>query len=649
MAEKLEFDLTVTNNQLSKALGDGSKQAGLLENSLSTALGVFGGNLALKGLELLKDGLGEVVAFGRESVKAFSEQEDALNQLGQALKASGEFSNTAVDDFNSFASALQKSSVYGDELVISQLAIAKAFGASNNQAKALVQAAANLSATFGGDLGSNVEKLGKTLNGTLGKLAQYIPELKNLTKEQLAAGAAADIINEKFGGSAAAQLNTYSGSVTAASNAFSDMQEEVGRFIAKNSVTMGSLSGLKSGFEAMGLAIKNFNDYLGVGLTPIQEQKKQLGELGAEYNKLVTAVESLKKMKEATEKFKHEGDEAANLERIKELDVAIIDAEQRQNEILKERQTLRSGLLKDKEVAADTANAGGRGQIDDSTLDNRKKLNNELLALDNQLALERNNLDVELQNSKIADDQTRQAEELQRIIDFNTTKTELEFQLREANLATMQEGTDKELEMKKLAQEKELALLKVRNDGLVKMSNLQRETEKKDSANKIALQQATASTITGILGASANAASVIFKDGSKEQFIIQKAAALAQAIVAMNLATAMANTIPPPGNIPAIAAARANGMIAISGIVAASIKGFADGGIIGNSNGASMGPDNRVATVRDGEMILNAQQQKNLFDMIASGGGSGDIVIQIDGDTIFRVVRNKIKQGYKLS
>lgn len=45
-------------------------------------------------------------------------------------------------------------------------------------------------------------------------------------------------------------------------------------------------------------------------------------------------------------------------------------------------------------------------------------------------------------------------------------------------------------------------------------------------------------------------------------------------------------------------------------------KGFASGGIVGQAGGASMGPDNTTIKARDGEMVLNAEQQKNLFDFI---------------------------------
>ena len=54
-------------------------------------------------------------------------------------------------------------------------------------------------------------------------------------------------------------------------------------------------------------------------------------------------------------------------------------------------------------------------------------------------------------------------------------------------------------------------------------------------------------------------------------------------------------------------------------------------------------------SVRDGEVVLNASQQKKLFDMINGGNaGSGDIVVQIDGREVFRAVKSQIQAGNRL-
>jgi hypothetical protein len=48
-------------------------------------------------------------------------------------------------------------------------------------------------------------------------------------------------------------------------------------------------------------------------------------------------------------------------------------------------------------------------------------------------------------------------------------------------------------------------------------------------------------------------------------------------------------------------------------------------------------------------MVLNADQQKSLFDMINSGANGGDVIVQVDGREIARAVRSQVQQGYRLA
>jgi hypothetical protein len=638
MASQLEFELKVSKDELSKSLKQSIKDAFDLEGALTTAIGVFGGNLFTKAFDAIGDGFRETIQFAKESVKAYSEQEDALNRLSQALRAAGSFSDGAMDDFSAFASTMQKASKYGDEVVISQIAVAKSFGSTNAGAKDLVQAAANLAATFGGSLEENVTKLGKTLSGTTGRLAQYIPELKNLTTEQLAAGEAARIVNEKFGGAAANELNTYSGRVVSLSNAYSDMQEEIGGVIANAALLKDAQSALGGIISQVTQAIADYRVEQQRQQNGFQETESSVEQLGRSYEELTQKVESLE-------------------QKGKQLPGGLDNFDTAKLKIFRDELTaletqVNNGAIEAKvnDMKAAMANGPDKGpEVPQEVLDARAKMNAEILNLEQQRILEENNLDMEADNAKIVNDQARQQAEIQRILDFNMTKSELEFQMKEAQLATMQEGADKELAIKKLNDEKELAQMKIKNDALIKQANVTRDAEKKASAERIALQQQTATVITGIVGVSANIASVLTKNGSKEQFYIQKAAALSQAGVAMWLAMAQANALPPPANAPALVAAKVNGAVALSGIAATTLQGFATGGVIGDSNGASMGGDNRVVSVRDGEMVLTADQQKVVFDALNTGNfGNQPIIIQIDGVEVFKAVRNQVKKGYKL-
>ena len=102
----------------------------------------------------------------------------------------------------------------------------------------------------------------------------------------------------------------------------------------------------------------------------------------------------------------------------------------------------------------------------------------------------------------------------------------------------------------------------------------------------------------------------------------------------------------------------ANTAISLGAIEASAIQGFANGGVVGGFQGATGGPDNQVATVRSGEMFLNAPQQKQLFDGAngaESGGGNNDavmaalsqpIIIQIDNREIARANRTAVQEGF---
>ena len=178
---------------------------------------------AAKGVAILGAaiaGVGSIAVF--KSIGLAREQEDAVNRLNGALRASGDFSTDASTELQNYASELQKVSTIGDEVALGQLALAKGFGASNEQAKQIVSAAADLSVALGIDLQAATRNVSKTLGGYAGELGEVIPELKNLTQEQLQAGAAIDLIAGKFQGLAQNETKSFSGAIAQAGNNFGD-------------------------------------------------------------------------------------------------------------------------------------------------------------------------------------------------------------------------------------------------------------------------------------------------------------------------------------------------------------------------------------------------------------------------------------------
>jgi hypothetical protein len=117
---------------------------------------------------------------------------------------------------------------------------------------------------------------------------------------------------------------------------------------------------------------------------------------------------------------------------------------------------------------------------------------------------------------------------------------------------------------------------------------------------------------------------------------------------------------PPPFNFVAaglVAAAEAAQAAKVAGI------SFATGGVFGGFNGASLGPDNTTAYVRTGEMILNARQQRNLFDIANTGTGatssnieellgrlitaieSQPVIVNVGGKTVVDTLRSELDSG----
>ena len=113
-------------------------------------------------------------------------------------------------------------------------------------------------------------------------------------------------------------------------------------------------------------------------------------------------------------------------------------------------------------------------------------------------------------------------------------------------------------------------------------------------------------------------------------------AAVGQIILGFAQASVMAAKLGPIGWIAWLGA----GLAAVATTIA-TIKGFADGGII---EGSSYHGDRIVARLNAGEMVLNRKQQANLFraldNGISSNAGGGKVEFEIKGSTLKGVLKN---------
>ena len=216
------------------------KQLSFLEQTSASFFGNLAADFARAGIQSIAQGFRDLFdTFVTEGVAAAQVQEDAINQLNTSLALSGRFSKETSAEFQEYAKSLQQASTAGDEVIIKQLALANNFARSTKQAKDLTQAGLDLAAVTNLTLDSAITNLGKTTGGLVGELGEVLPELKNLTQEELKAGKAIEFVLERFGGAASAQIQTFSGAVTQAGNSFSDLQETIGFAFTESEAIVG--------------------------------------------------------------------------------------------------------------------------------------------------------------------------------------------------------------------------------------------------------------------------------------------------------------------------------------------------------------------------------------------------------------------------
>ena len=145
------------------------------------------------------------------------------------------------------------------------------------------------------------------------------------------------------------------------------------------------------------------------------------------------------------------------------------------------------------------------------------------------------------------------------------------------------------------------------------------------------------------------------KKAAKEQYkiqMVQWAASILQATA--NIAQGVTQAIAQGGVAGLITGSlvAAAGAVQIASIIASkpTPPNFAGGGVIGGMNGASMGADNTYIHARTGEMVVNAAQQKALWEAMnggANGAGGANIVINNSAANIAtaqpKLTRDKIE------
>lgn len=248
MASKVELELTASTSKALSSIqrfsDSSSKALKTVESSFSAIKTVAAAAVGFIAARQIVGGIGSVV-------EAAIKQENAVNKVAIAMKTAGDYSHAALADMQAFAASLEDTTGIGDETTLELIALAKAYGANNEQAKLAAQAAIEYAAATGRDAKQAIAQVSKTLGGYAGELGEVNPRIRALTKEQLQAGEAARVLLQQFGGSAAGMLQTFSGALTNLQGRFAGFQESLGEIIIKNPAVVGAINLLARGIQKL--------------------------------------------------------------------------------------------------------------------------------------------------------------------------------------------------------------------------------------------------------------------------------------------------------------------------------------------------------------------------------------------------------------
>lgn len=218
--------------------------------------------IASGGFNLLVGAIGALAAAfaGMVSINAFidatSEMQAGQAQLAAVLRSTGNVAGQTIDALNEHASALQKTTIFGDDAVNKMQALLLTFkNIRGENFTAATEAIADLATALGTDLNSAALQVGKALNdpaqglSMLGRAGiQFSDAQEQVIKQLAATGRMAEAqkiilaeLESQFGGSAEAARNTLGGALAALNNAFGDLFEVRGAGIDAFVTSINSL------------------------------------------------------------------------------------------------------------------------------------------------------------------------------------------------------------------------------------------------------------------------------------------------------------------------------------------------------------------------------------------------------------------------
>jgi hypothetical protein len=186
-----------------------------------------------------------LTGFVEESVTAFAKQEDASNKLVASLRQHGLATPEVISQYNALATTFQNTTKYADEDIQAMESLLTLVGnVMPSQMQAALKASTDLASGLGIDLEKATMLVAKAAAGHTETLGRYGITVDAAAVQTRGLSAVLDVINDKFGGQAAAQIETYSGRLAQMANAWDNVKEALGKVIVEDPLVVAALNNL---------------------------------------------------------------------------------------------------------------------------------------------------------------------------------------------------------------------------------------------------------------------------------------------------------------------------------------------------------------------------------------------------------------------
>ncbi len=162
------------------------------------------------------------------SVRAYGVQEAAEVALQSALKQTGAEVDSNADRLKKYASEVQKQTIYGDELVLQQMALGLQMGIGSDKIEEATKAAVGLAAAYNVDLKTAMQLIAKASQGNTSALSRYGITVSKSGDAQSRFNEVLKIGADRFS-TAQEYARTTNGQIAQLNNEVGDLAEEIGR------------------------------------------------------------------------------------------------------------------------------------------------------------------------------------------------------------------------------------------------------------------------------------------------------------------------------------------------------------------------------------------------------------------------------------